>query len=88
MPQTAHPIGIRVRCSDAAFARLAAIWEEAESVMKPYYHEWREGDMVIWDNTRVLHEATGSNPQQEREIHRTTIKGDLCHGWWEGEKAA
>ena len=71
-----------------AFALLAKIWYEAERVMKVCYHEWQQGDMVIWDNTRVLHEATGSNPDEEREIHRTTIKGDLRHGWWEGEKVA
>jgi taurine dioxygenase len=69
--------------SDAAFAQLAEVWNEAERVMKPYYHPWEPGDMVIWDNTRVLHEATGTNPAQEREIHRTTIKGPLCHGRWE-----
>jgi taurine dioxygenase len=74
--------------SDAAFARLAEVWAEAERVMKVYHHEWEPGDMVIWDNTRVLHEATGSNPDEEREIHRTTIKGDHCHGWWEKEKEA
>jgi taurine dioxygenase len=74
--------------SDAAFAQLAEVWAEAERVMKPYYHEWEEGDMVIWDNTRVLHEATGSNPNERREIHRTTIKGDHCHGWWETQPQA
>jgi len=74
--------------SDAAFAQLAEVWAEAERVMKPYYHEWEEGDMVIWDNTRVLHEATGSNPNEQREIHRTTIKGDHCHGWWETQPQA
>jgi len=73
--------------SDAAFAQLEEVWNEAERVMKVYNHEWEQGDMVIWDNTRVLHEATGSNPEEEREIHRTTIKGPLCHGWWEGERA-
>ena len=78
--------GIEGDRSDAAFERLAEIWNEAERVMKVYYHEWEEGDMVVWDNTRVLHEATGSNPEEEREIHRTTIKGPLCHGWWENEK--
>jgi len=75
--------GIEGDRSDAAFAKLAEIWQEAERVMKVYHHEWEQGDMVIWDNTRVLHEATGSNPQEEREIHRTTIKGPLCHGWWD-----
>lgn len=74
--------------SDAAFAQLAEVWAEAERVMKVYTHEWEQGDMVIWDNTRVLHEATGSNPDEEREIHRTTIKGDLCHGRWEKQPEA
>ena len=80
--------GLEGNRSDEAFALLGEIWAEAERVMKVYYHEWEQGDMVIWDNTRVLHEATGSNPDEAREIHRTTIKGDLCHGWWEGEKVA
>ena len=74
--------------SDAAFALLAEVWGEAERVMQPYYHQWEEGDMVIWDNLRMLHEATGSNPAEEREIHRTTIKGDYGLGRWEGERAA
>ena len=73
--------------SDSAFARLAEVWDEAERVMKPYYHAWEEGDMVIWDNLRVLHEATGSNPNEERVVHRTTIKGDYGLGRWEGEAA-
>ena len=80
--------GIEGDRSDAAFALLAEIWAEAERVMKVYYHQWEQGDMVIWDNTRVLHEATGSNPDESREIHRTTIKGDLCHGWWEEQAPA
>jgi taurine dioxygenase len=69
--------------SDEAFALLAEVWDEAERVMQPYYHEWEEGDMLIWDNLRVLHEATGSNPEEEREVHRTTIKGDYGLGKWE-----
>ena len=78
--------GIEGDRSDAAFEKLAEIWNEAERVMKVYYHEWQQGDMVIWDNTRVLHEATGSNPDEEREIHRTTIKGGDYHlGRWEAQ---
>ena len=80
--------GIEGDRSDEAFEQLEEVWNEAERVMKAYYHEWEEGDMVIWDNTRVLHEATGSNPEEEREIHRTTIKGPLCHGWWEEQPEA
>jgi len=73
--------------SDAAFELLQEIWDEAMRVIKPYYHKWEEGDMVIWDNHRVLHEATGCNPDSPRLVHRTTIKGDYGFGRWEDEPA-
>ena len=45
-----------------------------------YFHEWREGDMVLWDNWRAMHCATGTPPGTERVIHRTTIAGDATLG--------
>ncbi|MCB2059725.1 MAG: TauD/TfdA family dioxygenase, partial [Novosphingobium sp.] len=75
--------GIEGDRSDEAFALLSEIWDEAMRVIKPYFHEWHETDMVIWDNWRVLHEATGSNPEEERVVHRTTIKGDYGLGRFE-----
>ena len=45
-----------------------------------WFHDWRDGDMVLWDNWRVLHEACGCNPEEERVVHRTTIKGDYGLG--------
>ncbi|MGE3692517.1 MAG: TauD/TfdA dioxygenase family protein [Novosphingobium sp.] len=72
--------------SDAAFELLGEIWEEAMRVIKPYYHHWNPSDMVIWDNHRVLHEATGCNPDEYRMVHRTTIKGDYGHGRWEADQ--
>lgn len=71
--------------SDAAFELCQEIWDEAMRVNKPYVHKWQDGDMVIWDNHRVLHEATGCNPDNERLVHRTTIKGDYGYGRWEDE---
>ncbi|WP_254514838.1 TauD/TfdA family dioxygenase [Novosphingobium sp. G106] len=75
--------GIEGDESAAAFALLSEIWEEAMRVIKPYYHQWHETDMVIWDNWRVLHEACGCNPDEERIVHRTTIKGDYGLGRFE-----
>ncbi len=72
--------------SDAAFDLLAEIWEEAMRVIQPYYHSWQERDMVIWDNWRILHEATGCNPEENRVVHRTTIKGDYGFGRWEQDQ--
>lgn len=75
--------GIEGDESQAAFDLLAEIWDEAMRVIKPYYHQWHETDMVIWDNWRVLHEACGCNPAEERIVHRTTIKGDYGLGRFE-----
>lgn len=45
-----------------------------------YFHGWEEGDMVLWDNWRAMHCATGTRPGIERVIHRTTIMGDATLG--------
>jgi taurine dioxygenase len=66
-----------------AFELLAEIWDEAMRVIKPYHHAWKATDMVLWDNWRVLHEACGCNPDEERIVHRTTIKGDYGLGRFE-----
>jgi taurine dioxygenase len=52
-------------------------------VIKPYFHAWKPTDMVIWDNWRVLHEACGCHPDEDRVVHRTTIKGDYGLGRFE-----
>ena len=80
------PYGARGRDGDKspeAFALLAEIWDEAMRVIKPYHHQWKPNDMVIWDNWRVLHEACGCPPGVERVVHRTTIKGDYGLGRFE-----
>lgn len=52
-----------------------------------YHHKWSEGDMVIWDNTRMLHCVSGNNPTEERLMYRTTIAGDYGLGRWENTSA-
>lgn len=48
-----------------------------------YHHKWKPTDMVIWDNTRMLHAVSGSNPTDTRIMYRTTIKGDYGLGRWD-----
>ena len=50
-----------------------------------YHHKWRPGDMLIWDNLRMLHCVSGNRPDQERLMYRTTIKGDYGLGRWEND---
>ncbi|MBW8482681.1 TauD/TfdA dioxygenase family protein [Actinomadura parmotrematis] len=41
-----------------------------------YTHEWQVGDLVIWDNTGMLHRALPYDPSSERSLQRTTMRGD------------
>ncbi len=41
-----------------------------------YRHEWRAGDVLIWDNRCTMHKATPYDDQAyTRVMHRATIKG-------------
>jgi alpha-ketoglutarate-dependent taurine dioxygenase len=42
-----------------------------------YSHDWRQGDLVIWDNRCVLHRATPFDAScYHRFMQRTTVSGD------------
>ena len=41
-----------------------------------YRHNWRDHDLVMWDNRCLTHRATGGYVLPDiRRMHRTTIKG-------------
>ncbi|RDH76323.1 TauD/TfdA family dioxygenase [Mycolicibacterium moriokaense] len=39
-------------------------------------HSWRVGDLVMWDNTGMLHRALPFEPSSVRLMHRTTLRGE------------
>lgn len=39
-------------------------------------HRWRRGDLVIWDNTGMLHRAQPYGELSSRLMHRTSLNGD------------
>ena len=41
-----------------------------------YRHQWRDGDMVIWDNRCTQHAVVADTAGAERVLHRVTIAGD------------
>ncbi len=51
-----------------------------ERALKPEYvysHQWRPGDMLIWDNRSAFHRASFDyDPAQHRLLYRTLVKGD------------
>ncbi|MEM9033551.1 MAG: TauD/TfdA family dioxygenase [Actinomycetota bacterium] len=41
-----------------------------------HFHEWNVGDVVIWDNRRLMHRATPFDLNEPRRIWHTRIAGD------------
>jgi len=41
-----------------------------------YSHQWRPGDVVVWDNRCTLHRATPYEPIYRRTLYRTQVKGE------------
>jgi taurine dioxygenase len=65
---------------------LENICQEMIAKFEAYWHKWNTTDMVIWDNWRMLHAVSGSDPKYERRMQRTTIKGDYGLGYFEDGK--
>ncbi len=57
---------------------LALIVEITGYMVQPqseYHHQWKKGDIVIWDNRCSYHKAAGDYPPEEDRIHwRVSIK--------------
>lgn len=66
--------------NDEAIDLLQRLVEHTRKPEFHYFHRWREGDMVLWDNWRAMHCATGTRPGVKRVINRTTIAGDVTLG--------
>jgi taurine dioxygenase len=64
-------------------ALLEAVAQEIPLRVKPYMHQWKTSDMLIWDNWRMLHSVSGMDPKYGRRMQRTTIKGDYGLGYFE-----
>jgi alpha-ketoglutarate-dependent taurine dioxygenase len=68
-----HVVGME---RQAGKALLDGLLTHATAPERVYRHEWSAGDMVIWDNTGVMHRACPYDPASSRELHRTTMSGD------------
>ena len=61
-------------------ALLQSLVEHTRKPEFHYFHKWRQGDMVLWDNWRAMHCTKGTRPGVKRLINRTTIEGDTTLG--------
>ena len=57
-------------------ALLDALWAHATQRRFAMCHEWRVGDVLMWNNLSVLHRRDPFDPKTRRVMHRTQIKGN------------
>jgi alpha-ketoglutarate-dependent taurine dioxygenase len=55
---------------------LQELVERATQPQFVYRHEWSVGDLLIWDNTGVMHRAEPYPLDSGRMMHRTTLQGE------------
>ena len=66
-------VGMEPAESKALLDRLLA-W--AEQPVYIYSHDWRVGDLLIWDNTGTMHRVVPFDLACGRELHRVTLLGE------------
>ena len=56
---------------------LRDLTEHATQPQFVYRHQWRVGDLVMWDNRQTMHRARRFDDRHEvRDVRRTTLAGD------------
>jgi taurine dioxygenase len=61
---------------DESRALLDELFAHSVKPEHVYRHQWREHDLVFWDNRSLLHLAGGTPDDLRRVMYRTTIEGD------------
>lgn len=68
--------GIEGMPSEEAFALIDELYRHATQSRYEYRHRWLRGDMVIWDNRSVMHQANPDfDPSQYRFLYRIMLEG-------------
>jgi taurine dioxygenase len=61
-----------------ALALISDLMTHATQTKYEYRHQWRPGDMVIWDNRSVMHQANPDyDMSQRRYLYRLMLNGEV-----------
>src|SRR5262245_47577987 len=74
--------------NDESERLLDRLWAHATQPKYAWTHQWKVGDMLLWDNRCCMHYRTEVDTSQRRVMHRTTIKGDQLVAPWEQRDTA
>lgn len=68
-----HVVGMNPIDSHDLLQRLMAHATQEQFV---YRHQWRLGDILIWDNTGTMHRVLPFDDESGRRMHRFTLNGE------------
>ena len=68
----AYLVGLPLAESEAL---LDELWAHATQPQFTWFHAWRAGDVLMWDNRCVLHRREPFDSDARRLLHRVVIKG-------------
>ena len=60
---------------ESGLALLEQLVDHTTAPERVYRHQWREGDVAIWDNRSMLHKAQGFDPRYRRVMHHVRVAG-------------
>jgi taurine dioxygenase len=60
---------------DESEALLDGLWAHATRPSLAWLHDWRAGDVLMWDNRCVMHRREPFDPSARRVLDRVVIKG-------------
>ena len=69
----AYVMGLEVAESEGL---LNALWSHATQPRFTLCHQWKVGDLLMWNNLSVLHRRDPFDPKTRRVMHRSQIKGN------------
>ena len=68
-----HIVGMKAQESEEFLDELN---DFACSESRTYFHDWDEGDAVVWDNRRLMHRVTPYDMTESRRMWHTRIAGN------------
>ena len=71
---TAHMERVEGLGDEEGFALIGELMRHATQAKYEYRHRWQDGDLVIWDNRSVMHQANGDYTER-RYLYRLMVKG-------------
>jgi alpha-ketoglutarate-dependent taurine dioxygenase len=71
-----HAFGVDGLSADDSETLLDRLNDHSTDRSRTYHHDWAVGDVLLWDNLRLMHRTTPHDPAAPRRMWHTRIAGD------------